>query len=360
MIFFFQYAISILGGNMKIRFLILSITLLILFTFGQLYLFPDISCRVEGEILDKDTGLPIEGAKVKLYEVDKNNIFRIYLEWQTATDNKGRFRFQLGSFFARDSRMFRIQCHKDGYVRFLPEIYRSIVKKEYRETLYRAFSLKEGEIKHLKIKMEKGGALKGTLHVKDVDGLKPYKGNGYLLLKHTTHQFILDKEKLSLPTRDTLWVSRIVTDENGNFALDGLIPSTSYMIRFTHNSYKRMPLEMIQIKKNETNNYSYTLDITDKSGIKGVASIDNHTLHAGTVRAKKKVESGSPGDYCICAVGEDGNYSCLGLSPGEYQITVSATSKDLKMFRKTLDVVVESGKTKELDIELKDEVKLKD
>ncbi len=345
---------------MKTRFLFMSVILSILLTSGQLCLFSEISCRVEGEILDKDTGLPIEGAKVKLYEVDKYDIFYIFLDWETTTDKKGRFRFELGSFFAQGFRKFRIQCHKEGYVEFLPKIYRSIVKKEYKEALYKAFSLKEGEIKHLKIKMEKGGALKGTLYVKDVDGLKPYKGDGDLLLKHATHQFILDREKLSLPPQDSLWICSIEPDENGNFALDGLIPSTSYMIRFTHNSYKRMPLEMIQIKKNETNNYSYTLDITDKSGIKGVASIDNHTLHAGTVREKKKVESGSPGDYCICAVGEDGNYSCLGLSPGEYQITVSATSKDLKMFRKTLDVVVESGKTKELDIELKDEVKLKD
>ena len=85
--------------------------------FCQFRVFPEISSRIEGEIVDKDTGLPIKGAWVNLFDCN-NPIFKNFCDsyMEQETDSKGVFKFdKIGA-----GQYFLVVVHRSFTVLVLP------------------------------------------------------------------------------------------------------------------------------------------------------------------------------------------------------------------------------------------------
>lgn len=154
----------------------------LIFGFFQAHLFSTIPCRIEGVVIDKDTGLPLVGAKVVLFycPVGAQNFSFSYPDNKSIsinvddpdymalrTDSKGFFRYEdrkEGEYFLcvfkpgyasygqiREARLIEMAEGYDMDVMPKGSIAASFVKER--------FFLKERKNKHFCIEMEKGSVL---------------------------------------------------------------------------------------------------------------------------------------------------------------------------------------------------------
>jgi hypothetical protein len=150
--------------TIRLAIIIFSIFIIIIWNSN---VFARISSRIEGTVTDKDTGEPIPKAWVLLYRVEKG------IEETTQTNDKGYFKFEGPPIFP--NREYFIRCTATGYAQYIPGYYLEYVKPEYFDEIIHPFLLEEGQIKHVQIRLEKGGSLKGILYIKDASGILPFK-----------------------------------------------------------------------------------------------------------------------------------------------------------------------------------------
>jgi hypothetical protein len=317
-----------------------KIFLLILLAVGLFpgILFPGISSRVEGIVSDKDTDLPIAGVEVTLI---LDHGFET-MEWKAKTDKNGYFRFD-NQVYARG---YYLQCYKRGYIPFLPEYYQS-VKKELFRKVYQTFNLKEGQIKHVRIKLEKGGTLKGVLYKKDLSGVSVFKNKSMFLgRKRSSDEHLFPEHVTELGNIE------VVTNERGEFEIDGLESSDEYFIEFLSFGYIYPTFRNIKIKKNEVTNIDFTVDLSNQTGVKGVIKINGEIPHLGNVTMTPI----TPGNsnllwVCLSAINENGEYSCQGLPPGKYRMEILFYYDEDSEMKKELIVIIEQGRTKTINFD---------
>jgi hypothetical protein len=169
--------------KMKVFILIFLVTLTGL---SQVNLFPFIASRIEGNVVDRDTGMPIVDAQAYLL-YDEDYLFKAYsqlkqhlkFEWDKKTDKNGFFRFDnlpKGEYYVciyREGyeyygpiRKVPDYVHKDSLERD-PDI--RFISRNIKGRIY----LKEGEIKHLKIKLAKEAVLEINFTRKTPKGTEP-------------------------------------------------------------------------------------------------------------------------------------------------------------------------------------------
>jgi hypothetical protein len=298
----------------EIKSLIL-LTSIIVF-FGSISnLSAGISSRIEGVIVDRDTNQPIEGARVVLY-LD-NREYK-----STKTDKKGYFKFEQRQVIAGQE--YYIQCSAKGYIPFLPEYYSSEVKSEYFNEIFRVFNLREGQIKHLKISLEKGGILKGTIFKKDASGTSSFKDVTLFLKKKKKpdEYFLEDNEQFIVESSHT--------DENGEFIFFDLEPSDDsisdeYVIDLDKSGYVLPIVRNIKIKKSEETQLDYTVEFANLPVIKGTVRINGELPMKGTARLYSlfPVEEDAIKTFGS-ELDENGNYFFYGIRPGKYELVIKA------------------------------------
>lgn len=171
----------------KLCLTVLILSIFVFITWNS-SVFARISSRIKGIVTDKDTGDPIPKAWVLLYRVDKGIVK------STQTDDKGYFRFGRPPVFA--GKEYFMRCTAPGYAQYIPEYYAEYVKPEYFDEIFRPFRIEEGQIKHIRINLEKGGSLKGVLFKKDSTGISPFKGvTVFLRKKKKPNEYFLKDHK---------------------------------------------------------------------------------------------------------------------------------------------------------------------
>ncbi len=331
--------------NLRLTVLILSI-----FVFITLppSVFAGISSRIEGTVTDKDTGNPIPKAWVLLYRVDKGIVK------STQTNSKGYFRYETPPVFP--GKRYYIRCTAPGYAQYIPEYYFEAVPPEYFNEIFQPFSLEEGQIKHIRINLEKGGDLKGVLFKKDASGISPFKDvTVFLRKKKKPNEYFLmdtnDKERFRL--------GYTKTDESGGFIFHELEPSDDsildeYVIEIDKSGYHYLPLiKDIKIKKGEENYLEFTVNIKNQPDLKGTVKINSKSLMKGTATLYLLFSNAEEqANMVFCDFGKDGHYFFYGIFPGEYELVITAYYAWNKSIEETSIVEITAGNTKVLDFNL--------
>ncbi len=330
--------------NLRLTVLILSIFVFITLSPS---VFAKISSRIEGTVTDKDTGNPIPKAWVLLYRVDKGIVK------STQTNSKGYFRYETPPVFP--GKRYYIRCTALGYAQYIPEYYFHAVKPEYFDEIFQPFLLEEGQIKHIRINLEKGGSLKGVLFVKDALGISPFKGvTIFLRKKKKPNEYFLmdtnDKERFRL--------GYTKTDELGGFIFHELEPSDDsiqdeYIIELNKFGYSLSEIKGIKIRKGIENELEYTADLTNPTGLKGNVKINGKIPIRGDALLyaqfpnEEGVYKAIPGD-----IDENGNYVFCGIPPGVYKLEILAYYSWNKSVEETCIIEITAGNTKVLDFNL--------
>jgi hypothetical protein len=333
MLFADKILLAITGG--KMRFIKLLILIIFITGLFQMNISAKISSRIEGIVSDKDTGQPIEGVSVILYCSD--NGLNHFFDWETKTDESGYFRFEIEDIAGT----FYVQCNKAGYVPFLPDYYRKNIKPEYIEEVFRLFNLKEGQIKHLKIELERGGTLTGKFYVKDSSGTYVLTNSGVFLNR------LRDVDDTHL--RDTKIFEILYNDvhNNGEMIINGLEPSDNYYMKIISDGYYSQTIEDISIVKNEANNISFTLDCIGKASVKGFLTINGEMVYSGSVNIANP-EKDKFGRYNFCAypLKNEKFFTLNAIPPGKYRLSGGGVIKGNIMKDKELYIELKAGETK--------------
>lgn len=306
---------------------IMIIIFLILFSnLFQIHMHSLIRSRIEGTVRDKESGAPLKDAQVTLYK--KNRLGEFFSNYKIKTDEKGRFTFdqiKRGEYI--------VQCEKSGYVTYQPKYKITLV---YRRKLAEIIRLEEGEIRHLYIRMEKGGQLKVKVFKKDENGISPYTDFSAQIGFRTS-------EKIE----DIFTLYGI--SKGGEYFADGLVESDRYTLRLRAVELAGYPefKTPFEIKKGEVTSIEHIFDFTDNTGVTGVIylddepieiavisliNIDGHTI----VRASPRIED---------------KYTFKNIEPGVYTLDVYF-EKENKEYETSRKVVIEKGFLKKLDIRL--------
>jgi len=145
-----------------------------------------ISSRIEGVVYDKKTGKPIEGAEVIVCSGDMNTREVYCSPFYEYTDSKGYFEVNVN--VNNTGRKFFVLVFKKGYASYghIIDKEQAIEKGDLNPSAgqfnimgptdrSKWFGLKEGEIKHLKIGMEKEAIVDINISYKYPPEIKPMK-----------------------------------------------------------------------------------------------------------------------------------------------------------------------------------------
>ncbi|MDQ1353671.1 MAG: CarboxypepD reg-like domain [Acidobacteriota bacterium] len=311
--------------------------------FFQLPLYPKISSRVQGKVIDKDTKQPIQGAKVQLIYLWARTFQRVMdPDQETFTDKDGKFKFDVRSYIKHSA--FYLQCEKTGYISLIPSFYFEYRKDEKFREVAGVFRLQEGQIKHFAIELEKGGGLKGTIYKKEASGISPFSYlGGYLKRRTNPDSNLLQDDEYGY------YIASINTDKNGNFEITGIEPYDDYSIKFVLTEHPFEVIQHVKIEKNIIENIEYVIDLTDQTGIEGIIKIGQDIAEKGEVWIRNISKSSlDQADICNSDISKDGRYSCKGVNPGTYRVYVIAFNS-VKSEKEFIVEIVE-GTTKVFNI----------
>lgn len=325
----------------KLRSFILIFLFLGMF---QMSLLSKIDSRVEGMVVDRDTGLPIEGAKITLHTRTPGGGYVRLGQRDTLTDKKGFFKFEINP---KLTVFYFVECSKNGYISFPPNYYLEYGKNEYYAELLQMFQVQEGQIKHLRIGMEKGGTLKGTFYKKDLSGISPFSFASGLL----TRESVPGKERF----RDDGYfiIAHVEADAHGKFIIEGIEPFDQYSITIFPGVYIPQEIENVVVRKNQIEEIEYTFDMTDQTGIEGTVTISEQPPQLGHIYILNLTqESIETFGGATTRINDDGHFSYKGMPPGKYQLTASGFDKDNNKFLKEYIVEISANQTKTINMNL--------
>ena len=311
----------------------MKMALLIFYIVGLccVQLFPLITSRVEGRVFDKETDNPIIGASAYLisYEGPGKTSFR---SRETQTDKNGKFVFD----DVREGRYF-VEIYKEGYSTFCP-LY--LLNEGHDQDKFHVFPISEGEVKHLVIKMEKGGGLKITIYKKDATGLSAYPDCGIEVGKYSR---FLDER-----TSDSYAIGQYKTDNKGICIIDGLIPGEKYYVFIIEEEFPYFEKDVL-IKRDETIEVSHIFDYTDITGISGKITFSKSPLLDASVALFDLKTNALVTELDIT---DKSIYSIYNMEPSEYKLRAFVTYDDDSQNAKEMIVKVEKSKKLLIDISL--------
>jgi hypothetical protein len=277
-------------------------------------LLAKLNCRIAGVVVDKETGEPVGGANIYIRQGERT---RYCLSWQNAYDLKtdafGRFSQSL-----RYDGTYTVYCQSEGYVTFKPDRY-SYLKGDGNSLSDKDFDVAEGEVKFLRIELERGGTLQGTIKLETGEKIPigPIEIDLYRTIPGEN-----GKEKM-------LAITDALTNESGGFKIDNLKAGDDYLLNISPgDGYPRKKIENISIVKNSVTDISTTFLLPLDTCLKGRVMIkcDNGYYSYVWVQMESKAVSPETGEAQGFYEGvqvvnsETGEYCFRGLQPGFYKI----------------------------------------
>ena len=315
----------------------MKMALLIFYIVGLccVQLFPLITSRVEGRVFDKETDNPIIGASAYLisYEGPGKTSFRTR---ETQTDKNGKFVFD----DVREGRYF-VEIYKEGYSTFCP-LY--LLNEGHDQDKFHVFPISEGEVKHLVIKMEKGGGLKITIYKKDATGLSAYPDCGIEVGKYSR---FLDER-----TSDLYAIGQYKTDDKGICVIDGLISEEKYYIFIIEEEFPYFEKDVL-IKRDETIEVSHIFDYTDITGISGKITFSKKSVELPVLYATVALFNIDSNALIMeLYITDEPEYTIRSIEPGKYKFHAIAVYDDDSEICKNMIITIESDKTLKVDLDL--------
>jgi len=321
---------------MKRIFLLTVLAVFILGIFqGNLYSL--ISSRIEGIVLDADTGIPIKGAELILYQFSVKINAKIF-DFKTISDGNGKFVFdsEKVEYLISPNFYYLVQCKHKNFVDLYPDVPEDI--GEYlKDKVFNIFALKEGEIKFLKIKLDKGGSIEGNVKYNDGTGLKPLKNYSFELIRELNPYGIPDA------IRGPYKYAQITTDENGNFLKSGIPPNSGYYFGYIFNGYPIKYSKNFSVIKGVKIRIDEIIDLSDKTGVRGTVTINGKVPNNG-VELSMFLENRKDSKNSFCNFSSELNhYFCLNLKPGKYNLTIIALH-NLDVYKKKVIIKLKNNK----------------
>lgn len=287
-------------------------------------LFSLITSRVEGIVVDEETGSPIINALVSLYTCKSDGDRGYYTEEsdygpdnRVETDGNGKFVFndlKEGEYF--------LQVFKEGYAAVGPRVNYDLIYKgigrlgirlnykiKYLGTWshdkpgeIKRFLLKEGQIKHFRIKLEKEAVLLVKLFEKTTAGTTP-RDFGI----EARHSEYVDK----------LYGKSIDGEFKSKYLGEGIIDLRIIIEAGYHDFH----VDNIDLKKGTTTTIERTCDYTIGQGIFGVITnkLTGQPIDDVSVWLQKSDKSG---DLFTAEIDGNGKYRLGGLTPDKYILTI--------------------------------------
>lgn len=301
---------------MKVKVFILC---LLVIGLCQFRLFPEISSRIEGEIVDKDTGLPIKGAWVNLFACnDPIFIDLCYSESAQETDNKGKFKFEE----LRAGQYFLVVAHRSytvyGPAYELKEYLRGGTRSELEEeiprglphTLFenkpeRNFILAEGEIKHFVIKLERAAELEITSKIKLPSGIDVYKEEAIVIIYDQSGE-------------ESLYG---ISVNNGFFKSRCLPAFGNVVFQYKTDGYALNQKAGINLRKGQLEKVEIIFDYTIGQTIHGFIKSKEHKFGLPGIHISFYKIGGV---VLETSTGRDGEFWLGGMNPGEYKLVIFA------------------------------------
>lgn len=308
--------------------LLLTALFLVVLHLVQVPSYSLIRSRIQGIFRDKETGEPLEGVKVTLFNKDVLGVFSESKE--SITGKSGRFIFDqimYGKYIIRGI--------KSGYVSYQPKYKIRMLSR--RSELVEVLRIDEGEIRHLDIQMEQGGQLLAKIFKKDENGISPYTDFsaqiGYSPGDSSDYIFTLPGIR-----------------EGGEFIADGLAASDRYSLSVSAVEYAAYPEfeTNFEIKKGETTIIEHTFDFTDNTGVTGVIYLDNEPVSSGGL----SLINSSGNTVARARVSPTNKYTFKNIDPGPYTLFF-CFFKDEKEYSSNIGIIIEKGILKKYDIRVK-------
>jgi len=326
---------------------ILLLTILSVFVLGifQGNLYSLITSRIEGVVKDKDTGEPLRGVCIELFECN----FRAGLckdccdsAGSEITDKNGYFKFDYLSkaeyfmFIVRrdylpygsiDKTAFRYMLGgaKSEYLGDFAWMYKSSLSPFFKNYNHkRTFVLKEGEIKHFEIKLEKAAQLEVNLKIKTKDGIRDVNS-----FDDDASYALYGKEINDVPNKWSMDFSagHVIKNPYLSRCLKayGLVTATVRTKGFFD-----IKVGEVNLQKGVKSKIEYTFDFTKGPLIHGIVNVMNDNIKslAAVTIIKKKTMEILPNERSFSKsrnFGEEFWYG--GLEPGEYEVTIGYLHK---------------------------------
>jgi uncharacterized surface anchored protein len=293
---------------MKIKTVLLIFLLLCLFRVNLVSL---ITSRIEGTVLDGENEVPIPKAKIALFKCILTDIgISCQMINHTETNNNGKFKFDdilQGEYF--------LSVFKEGYGAFGPlfNYYKIFVSLSYSGPMGSAvctknpdeikrFNIKEGQIKHFMIKIEKEAILKVNIKQTLPNGIEiSPKSLNRIIVKH--HDF-LDK--------DLEYIGIYPAGYQSLYFRKGLVSVEIWPLGYPLKSF-----ENILLQSGETTTIDYIINYTqdqvlhgfikDKSSKEPLELVEVFLSNPITNRIASKTLTDKDGEFLIG-----------GIEPGKY------------------------------------------
>ena len=317
----------------RVKPIVLVVLFLGIFQFN---LFSLITSRVEGTVVDEETGESIKNASVMLFHC---RILGSAVEYTSnkivQTNEEGYFKFD-----DLKKREYFLSIFKQGYATFGPiyayrhddlDLYGGPTWHEIGSEIER-FHLKEGQIKHFKIKLEKESVLRIRVFKKIFSGIEPYGNDVYIEMKHDG--FINDL------------VYNQGDEFQANFLKSGLVK-----VILKPRGYAQKTIENVILNKGETKTIDHTVDYTQGQVIYGsIIDIDTGKPMSFVSVDIQKIDEPDKYFYLSSNTNEKGLFWLGGFEPGTYSFYIySAGAPTDKTFNFKQILKVESNQHIEIN-----------
>ena len=332
---------------MRVKSFLVAVLMIGLF---QAHLFPLITSKIQGTVVDKDTGQPIEGAWVNLFNcTGMRGLFNGFCipTGEVQTDKFGKFFYsdlEYGPYFL-------VIVHPD-YICFGPV--NEVRKYLGRHTRYeiegepmrglrpepffknepqRNFTLLEGEIKHFNIQLEKAAKLEITAKIKRPSGIDVYKGEVSLWISDVDNKSIF-------------WSGSF---KDGYYAPKFLPGIGKVLLTYRVDEYPSQKRE-ITLNKGQIEKVDILFDYTQGQGVHVVLKdkITKRGIYNADVFLLENVPEGQVGDYAEARTDYSGEFWIGGLKLGSYFLRISHISY-ATLYEK--EITIKKNEMVELSIE---------
>lgn len=307
---------------MRMKIFLLGILMLCIL---QSNLCPLITSRIKGVVKDAETGEAIENVKVYLF-IYREGSYARQPHYETVTDKNGKFVFDQ----LKNNRYF-VMCEHEDYLLSIPE--RKLTFRDL-SSIVDLFDLHQGQIKHLEIRLIKGGKIKGRVLLKDENGVS---GAEFVSIFLENKQ-VRNKRDLLIPQFDS----------NGSFLIGSLIPDNNYRIRIVTPGFPEFETDL-SVKKGETTYIEHTFDATDNTGVFGTVTFNGKPHDDCGVRlyhlsAEKTIARTDTDD--------NGKYVIKNVPVGDYCVIFSYTDENKIFQQKEINIEIKKSEMKHIDIDL--------
>ena len=291
--------------GIKVILFLIVITLL----FSQ-NIFSLITSRIEGVVMDEVTGNPIVGAKVVLYECNQAVKNYCNKKWSVITGTDGLFKFNImmsGEYF--------LCIYKDGYARFGPVFdiepkFPSMGIGSIPAHKVERFSIKQGEIKHFKIRLEKEAILEVKINRKTPQGTEPVSESHKLsIIVYLPDNSFYDT--LPAPSYD---------ENTKSYRYYGMSGGQTVRVQVSSRGYPKGRYE-VNLEKGKTTTIDYLMDFTTGQVVHGFVRDKTTGKPLSSVYlALHKKNPFKAGPYTY--TDKNGEYWFGGIEPGNYQLYI--------------------------------------